>query len=65
VGVDRVVVAYAWGDMASNLIQPFWALPLLAAARLGFRDVMGYAFLSFALITVVVSIAFWMLPALW
>jgi short-chain fatty acids transporter len=51
--------------MASNLIQPFWALPLLAAARLGFRDVMGYAFLSFALITVVVSIAFWMLPALW
>ena len=65
VGVDRVVVAYAWGDMASNLIQPFWALPLLAAARLGFRDVMGYAFLSFALITVVVSIAFAALPAVW
>jgi short-chain fatty acids transporter len=65
VGVDRVVIAYAWGDMASNLIQPFWALPLLAAARLGFRDVMGYAFLSFALITLVVSTAFALWPTLW
>jgi short-chain fatty acids transporter len=36
-----VVLAYAWGDMASNLIQPFWALLLLAAAGLGFRDIMG------------------------
>ena len=32
VGLDEVILAYAWGDMASNLIQPFWALPLLAAA---------------------------------
>lgn len=62
VGLDRVVLAYAWGDMASNLIQPFWALPLLAAARLGFRDIMGYAALAFALITVVVSTAFWLWP---
>lgn len=59
VGLDRVVLAYAWGDMASNLIQPFWALPLLATARLGFRDIMGYAALCFAVITVVVSLAFW------
>jgi short-chain fatty acids transporter len=62
VGLDRVVLAYAWGDMASNLIQPFWALPLLAAARLGFRDIMGYAALAFALITVIVSTAFWLWP---
>ena len=59
VGLDRVVLAYAWGDMASNLVQPFWALPLLAAARLGFRDIMGYSALAFALITGVVSAAFW------
>lgn len=62
VGVDEVILAYAWGDMASNLIQPFWALPLLAAARLGFRDIMGYAAICFAVITVLVSIAFWLLP---
>lgn len=62
VGLDEVVLAYAWGDMASNLMQPFWALPLLAAARLGFRDIMGYAALCFAVITTVVSVAFWLLP---
>ena len=62
VGLDEVILAYAWGDMASNLIQPFWALPLLAAARLGFRDIMGYAALCFAVISVVVSMAFWLLP---
>ncbi|MEZ5290220.1 MAG: TIGR00366 family protein [Vicinamibacterales bacterium] len=64
VGVDRVVLAYAWGDMASNLVQPFWALPLLAAARLGFRDIMGYAAICFVVITVLVSGAFLWWPAL-
>lgn len=62
VALDEVILAYAWGDMASNLIQPFWALPLLAAARLGFRDIMGYAAVCFAVITVLASIAFWLLP---
>jgi len=62
VGLDEVILAYAWGDMASNLIQPFWALPLLAAARLGFRDIMGYATLCFGVVTAVVSVAFWLLP---
>lgn len=62
VGIDRVVLAYAWGDMASNLIQPFWALPLLAAARLGFRDILGYALLAFVVVSTVVSAAFWLLP---
>lgn len=32
----------AWGDQWSNMIQPFWALPLLGLAGLSARDVMGY-----------------------
>jgi len=64
-GVDQVVVAYAWGDMATDLIQPFWALPLLAAARLDFRDIMGYATIVFLVYVAVVSVAFWLLPVLW
>ncbi|MGD9902285.1 MAG: TIGR00366 family protein [Vicinamibacterales bacterium] len=64
VGLDRAVLAYSWGDMASNLIQPFWALPLLAAAGLGFRDIMGYAAVCFLVISCVVSAAFWLLPRL-
>jgi short-chain fatty acids transporter len=35
-------MAIAWGDAWTNLIQPFWALPLLAVAKLGVRDIMGY-----------------------
>jgi len=64
VGLDHAILAYGWGDMASNLIQPFWALPLLAAAGLGFRDIMGYAAVCFLVISCVVSAAFWVLPRL-
>lgn len=65
VGLDQVVIAYAWGDMSTNIIQPFWALPLLAAARLGFRDIAGYAMVVFLVYNALVSVAFWLMPTLW
>lgn len=65
VGVDQVVIAYSWGDMSTNIIQPFWALPLLAAAGLGFKDIMGYAIIVFVVYVSIVSAAFWLLPAFW
>ncbi len=34
-------MAAAWGDAVTNLIQSFWALPLLAIAKLKIRDIMG------------------------
>ncbi|MEW6321452.1 MAG: TIGR00366 family protein [Acidobacteriota bacterium] len=64
VPTEQVVLAYAWGDMSTDIIQPFWALPLLAAARLGFRDIMGYAALVFLVYNAVVSVAFYLLPRL-
>lgn len=43
-GVDagKAAMAIAYGDMWSNMAQPFWALPALAVAGLGIRDIMGY-----------------------
>jgi short-chain fatty acids transporter len=43
-GVDtaKTAMAVAWGDAWTNMIQPFWALPLLAIAGLKIRDVMGF-----------------------
>lgn len=38
----RTAMGVAWGDAWTNMIQPFWALPLLAIAGLGIRDIMGY-----------------------
>lgn len=35
-------MAIAWGDAWTNMIQPFWALPLLGIAGLGARAIMGY-----------------------
>ncbi|MGH1049496.1 short-chain fatty acid transporter [Bacillus cytotoxicus] len=38
----KTAMAIAWGDAWTNLIQPFWALPALAIAGLGARDMMGF-----------------------
>ena len=36
----------AMGEQTANMIQPFWALPILAIARLGIRDIMGYCVIA-------------------
>lgn len=38
----RTASAIAWGDAWTNMVQPFWALPLLAVAKLNIKDIMGY-----------------------
>jgi short-chain fatty acids transporter len=55
VGTPGVAMAYAYGDMATNLIQPFWAIPLLGVARLEFRDILGYELLVILVYAVLVS----------
>ena len=37
-----VVLAYSWGDMMTDLIQPFFAIPLLAVVGLKFGQIMGF-----------------------
>jgi short-chain fatty acids transporter len=64
VPMPQVVLAYAWGDMATDIIQPFWALPLLAAARIDFKEILGYAAVVFLAYNAVVSVGFWLLPRL-
>ncbi len=39
-------IAIAWGDAWTNLIQPFWALPALAIAKLQAKDIMGYCIID-------------------
>jgi len=58
VPASKMVLAYAWGDMATDLIQPFWALPLLAVARLEFKDILGYLLVACALYVAMVTGAF-------
>jgi short-chain fatty acids transporter len=35
-------MSIAWGDAWSNMVQPFWTVPLLSIAGLSVRDIMGY-----------------------
>jgi len=42
VPLGKAAMAIAWGDAWTNMVQPFWALPLLGIAGLGIRDIMGY-----------------------
>ena len=43
--IPTVTLSYAYGDMTTNLLQPFWAIPILTVAGLRFGDIMGYCLL--------------------
>ena len=45
VSVVTILLAYAYGDSTTNLIQPFLAIPILAVTGLKFGDIVGYTFL--------------------
>lgn len=47
-GVDPAVtiMAIAYGDQWTNMIQPFWALPVLAISGLKIRDILGYTLVT-------------------
>ena len=54
--VSRIAMAVAWGDAWTNLIQPFWALPVLAIAGLKAKDIMGYCLLQLMVTGVIISL---------
>jgi short-chain fatty acids transporter len=47
-GVDPsvTIMAIAYGDQWTNMIQPFWALPVLAISGLKIRDILGYTLVT-------------------
>ncbi len=42
-----IVLGVAYGDQWTNMIQPFWTIPVLAIAGLHLRQIMGYTFIIF------------------
>ncbi len=38
----KMVMAVAYGDQLTNMLQPFWALPLLAITKVKAREIVGY-----------------------
>lgn len=58
--VGKLIMAYSFGDMVTNLIQPFWTLifiPVLSKmVNIRARDIMGYTAVLFAVWFVTISV---------
>jgi len=56
-GVDPGLtgMAIAWGDAWTNMIQPFWALPALAIAKLSAKDIMGFCLIDLFVSGVIIA----------
>jgi len=54
----KISMSLAWGDAWTNLIQPFWALPILGLAKLKLKDIMGYCLVFTVLSGIVISAVF-------
>jgi len=53
-----VIMSVAYGDQLTNMLQPFWALPLLAITGIKARDIVGYTAI------VMVAAGLWMVLGL-
>ncbi len=55
-GVDPGLTgtAIAWGDAWTNLIQPFWAIPALAIAKLDAKDIMGFCLIDLLITGIII-----------
>jgi short-chain fatty acids transporter len=57
-----VAIAAAWGDAWTNMIQPFWAIPLLSISGLSVRDIMGYCVVVLLGSGVIIALGLTFLP---
>ena len=62
VPIPQAILAYSWGDMSTHFLQPFWAIPLLAIAKVEFKDIVGYLAILFVVNFLIVSTAFVLMP---
>jgi len=47
VSIPKIVMALAYGDQWTNMLQPFWALPLLGITGLKAKEIVPYTFVLF------------------
>ncbi|SDG93020.1 short-chain fatty acid transporter [Psychroflexus sediminis] len=47
VPIPKIIMALSYGDQVTNMLQPFWALPLLAITKLKASDIFPFTFLLF------------------
>jgi short-chain fatty acids transporter len=55
--MPATAMAVAMGEQVANMLQPFWALPVVAMAGIGIQRVMGYTVMTFVVTGVIYSLA--------
>jgi len=58
----QIIASYAVGDAHTNLLNPFWAIPLLAITGIRARDMFGYAITMALLLVPFLAIVLYLLP---
>ena len=46
VPLNKAIMALAYGDQITNMLQPFWALPLLGITKLKAKEILPYTLLA-------------------
>lgn len=59
VAYAKAVMALAYGDQLSNMLQPFWALPLLGITRLKAKDILPYSLVIMLVGAVLMMLGLW------
>ncbi len=57
VPVSKVIMALAYGDEWTNMLQPFWALPLLGITGLKAKDIVPYTFIMFLVAGIIFTLS--------
>jgi short-chain fatty acids transporter len=61
VPAGTMTMAVAYGDELTNMLQPFWALPLLAITGARARDIVGYTAIAMLLAAAWAALGLWIL----
>jgi short-chain fatty acids transporter len=56
VPLPKIILALAYGDQITNMLQPFWALPLLSITGLKAKEILPYSLL-FMLVGILIFIS--------
>ncbi|GAB2771369.1 short-chain fatty acid transporter [Salinimicrobium soli] len=61
VPLNKAIMAFAYGDQITNMLQPFWALPLLAITRLKAREILPYTLIMLVTGSSIFLIGLWLI----
>lgn len=60
--LPRTAMGVAMAENVSNMLQPFWAVPVVAIAGIKIQRVMGYTAVTFVVSLVIYALGLWLIP---